>query len=78
MKKNRALYELFNGLMVPHLVCSITNLCNSSCLACDSGMSLLGNAADAFGFNSMAWSQIHEGGNSCDVSSEKTLEYLKG
>jgi hypothetical protein len=36
---------------------------------------LPGNDTGAFGLSSMAWSQICNGGNSCDMSSEKTLEY---
>jgi len=61
--------------MVPRLVCSTTNLCSSSCSACDSGMSLPGRAAGALGLSSIVWSQTWDGGNSCDVSSENTLEY---
>ena len=75
MKKKRALYGLLDGLMVPCLVCSTTNLCNSSCLACNSRISLPGSAAGAFGLSSIVWSQICDGGNLCDTSSKKTLEY---
>ena len=61
--------------MVPHLVCSTMTLCSSSCLVLDSGISLPGSAAGALGLSLIVWSQMREGGNSCDVSSEKTLEY---
>ena len=61
--------------MVPCLVCSTTNLCSSSCSACDSSMSLRGRAADALGLSSITWSQMCDGGNSCKASSENTLEY---
>jgi hypothetical protein len=71
------LYGLFDGLMVPCLVCSTTNLCSSFCLVCDNGMSLPGSATGAFGFSLIAWSQIHEGGNLCEASSENTLEYCQ-
>jgi hypothetical protein len=37
-------------------------------------MSLPGSAAGAPGFSSIAWSHGRDGGNSCDASSEKTLE----
>ena len=61
--------------MVPRLVCSTTNLCSSSCSACDSRMSLLGRAAGVLGLSPIAWSQTWDGGNLCDASSKNTLKY---
>ena len=37
-------------------------------------MSLPGSAAGAPGLSSIAWSHGRDGGNSCEASSEKTLE----
>jgi hypothetical protein len=39
-------------------------------------MSLPGSAASAPGFSSIAWSYGRDGGNSCEASSENTLEYI--
>jgi hypothetical protein len=39
-------------------------------------MSFPGSAAGAPGFSSIAWSHGRDGGNSCDASSEKNLEYI--
>src|SRR5580693_4693062 len=58
-------------------MCSFTNLRSSSCSAWDSGMSLPGSAAGAFGLSSIAWSHGRDGGNSCEASSEKTLENVQ-
>jgi hypothetical protein len=33
------------------------------------------SAAGMLGLSSIVWSQMREGGNLCDASSEKTLEY---
>src|SRR5580693_7266172 len=55
-------------------MCSFTNLRSSCCSAWDSGMSLPGSAAGAPGLSSIAWSHGRDGGNSCEASSEKTLE----
>jgi hypothetical protein len=63
--------------MVPCFMCSTMNLCSSSCSAWDSGISLPGSAAGALGLSLMAWSQMRDGGNSCDASSKNTLEYCR-
>jgi hypothetical protein len=39
-------------------------------------MSFPGSAAGAPGFSSIAWFHGQEGGNSCEASSENTLEYI--
>jgi hypothetical protein len=39
-------------------------------------MSFPGSAAGAPGFSSIAWSHGRDGGNSCEASSENTLEYI--
>jgi hypothetical protein len=39
-------------------------------------MSLPGSAAGAPGLGSIVWSHERDGGNSCDTSSENTLEYI--
>jgi hypothetical protein len=39
-------------------------------------MSFPGSAASVPGFNSIAWSYGWNGGNSCEASSENTLEYI--
>jgi hypothetical protein len=61
---------------VPLAVCSFTKDRSSTSSAWDSGMSLPGSAAGAPGFNSIAWSHGWDGGNSCEASSENTLEYI--
>ena len=60
---------------MPHAVCSLTNVQSSSCSACNSGISLPGSATGAPGLSSIAWSHRHDSGNSCEASSENTLEY---
>src|SRR5580693_2521741 len=57
-------------------MCSFTKDRSSTSSACDSGMSFPGSAAGAPGFSSMAWSHGRDGGNSCEASSENTLEYI--
>jgi hypothetical protein len=39
-------------------------------------MSFPGSEASVPGFNSIAWSHGRDGGNSCEASSENTLEYI--
>jgi len=63
--------------MVPCFVCSTTNLCSSSCSDWDNGISLPGSDAGVLGLSSMAWSQMRDGGNLCNTSSENTLEYCQ-
>jgi hypothetical protein len=61
---------------VPLAVCSFTKDRSSTSSAWDSGMSFPGSAAGAPGFSSIAWSHGRDRGNSCDASSENTLEYI--
>ena len=61
---------------MPLAMCSFTKDQSSTSLAWDSGMSLPGSAASAPGLSSIAWSHGRDGGNSCDASSENTLEYI--
>ena len=77
MKKNNAVYGDLDGWIVPLLRCSLTNLRSLASSGWDSGMSFLGSDAGAPGLSSMAWSQTHDGGNSCDASSLNTLEYWR-
>ena len=44
--------------------------------AWDNGISLPGSATSAPGLSSIAWSHGWDGGNSCEASSENTLEYI--
>ena len=44
------------------------NFCNSLSSTCDKGISFLGRDAGAPSFSLIAWSQILDGGNSCDAS----------
>jgi hypothetical protein len=57
-------------------MCSFMKDRSSTSSACDNGISFPGSAAGAPGFNSMAWSHSRDGGNSCEASSENTLEYI--
>jgi len=75
MKKNDAVYGDLDGRIVPLPRCSFTNLRSSASSGCDSGMSFPGSNAGAPGLSSIAWSQMRVGGNLCDASSLKTLEY---
>jgi len=75
IKKKDAVYDDFDGQMVPLPRCSLTNLCSSASSGCDNGISFPGNDTGAPGLSSMAWSQMRNGGNSCDASSLNTLEY---
>ena len=75
MKKNDAVYRDLDGRMVPLPKCSLTNLRSSASSGCDSGISFPGSDAGAPGLSSIVWSQIRDGGNSCDASSLNTLEY---
>jgi hypothetical protein len=61
---------------VPLAMCSFTKDQSSTSSAWDSGMSLPGSVAGAPGLSSMAWSHGWDRGNSCDASSENTLEYI--
>ena len=61
---------------MPLAMCSFTKDCSSTSSAWDSGMSFPGSAAGVPGFSSIAWSHGQDGGNSCDASSENTLEYI--
>ena len=70
IKKNDAVYGDLDGQMVPLPRCSLTNLRSSASSGCDKGMSFPGRDTGAPGLSSMAWSQIHDRGNSCDASSE--------
>jgi hypothetical protein len=71
------LYGLFDGQIVPLAICSFTNFQSSSCSACDNRISLPGSAVGVPGLSSIAWSHGHDGGNSCDASSENTLENVQ-
>jgi hypothetical protein len=53
------------------------NFRNSSSSSWDSGISFPGKDDGASGFNSIAWSQIRDGGNLCDVSLLNTLVKLQ-
>src|SRR6267142_5351525 len=68
MKKHDAVYRDLDGRMVPLPRCSLTNLHSSASSGCDSGMSFPGSDAGAPGLSSIAWSQMHDGGNLCDAS----------
>jgi hypothetical protein len=70
------LYGLLDGLIVPLAVCSFTKDRSSTSSAWDRGMSFPGSVAGAPGFSSIAWSHGQDGGNSCEASSENTLEYI--
>ena len=75
MKKNDTVYGLLDGRMVPLIKCSFMNFLSSPSSGCDNGISFPGRDAGAPGLSSIAWSQMHDGGNSCDASSLNTLEY---
>jgi len=75
MKKKDAVYRDLDGWMVPLSRCSLMNLHSSMSSGCDKGMSFPGRDAGAPGLSSIAWSQMHDGGNLCDTSSLNTLEY---
>ena len=69
------MYGDLDGRMVPLPRCSLTNLRSSASSGWDSGMSFPGSDTGAPGLSSIAWSQMRDGGNSCDASSLNTLEY---
>src|SRR6267142_4434973 len=77
MKKNDTVYGDLDSWMVPLPRCSLTNLHNLASSGCDSGISFPGSDAGAPGLSSIAWSQMHDRGNSCDASSLNTLEYWR-
>src|SRR6266850_7330759 len=68
MKKNDTVYGLLDGRMVPLIKCSFMNFLSSPSSGCDNGISFPGRDAGAPGLSSIAWSQMHDGGNSCDAS----------
>src|SRR6266850_5127081 len=75
MEKNDAVYRDLDSWMVPLPRCSLMNLHSSASSGCDKGISFPGRDAGALGLSSIAWSQMCDGGNSCDASSLNSLEY---